>query len=107
MSDSTFALQAQTALSNGQALPKVGHRLDPAQARRVAQDYESVFLSQVLKPMFNNTDAAAPFGGGFAEDMWRSMEVDEYGKAVARAGGIGIADAIYRQILKTQEVHKP
>lgn len=105
MSDNAFALQAQTALSNTGVLPKVDGRLDAAQARRVAQDYEAVFLSQVLKPMFAKTDAEAPFGGGFAEDMWNSMQVDEYGKAIARAGGVGIADAVLRQILKTQEVH--
>jgi hypothetical protein len=29
--------------------------------------------------------------------------VDEYGKAFARAGGIGIADAVLREILKMQE----
>ena len=53
--------------------------------------------------MFATVRTDGPFGGGFSEDMWRSLQVDEYGKAIARSGGIGIADAVLRQILKMQE----
>ena len=31
------------------------------------------------------------------------MMVQEYGKAIARSGGIGIADSVQREILKMQE----
>jgi Rod binding domain-containing protein len=31
------------------------------------------------------------------------MQVDEYGKAIAKNGGIGIADAVFREILRAQE----
>ena len=44
-----------------------------------------------------------PFGGGHAETIYRSLLSDEYGKLVSRAGGIGIADAVHREILKLQE----
>ena len=43
------------------------------------------------------------FGGGQGEKIYRSMMVQEYGKAVAKAGGVGIADAVQREILKMQE----
>jgi Rod binding domain-containing protein len=32
------------------------------------------------------------------------MLFQEFGKALSRAGGVGIADAVQREILKTQEV---
>jgi len=35
--------------------------------------------------------------------MMRSLLVDEYAKEMTRAGGIGIADAVTREILKVQE----
>lgn len=73
------------------------------QIRKVAEDFEAVFLSQMLKPMFANLGAEKPFGGGSGEDMWRSLQVDEFGKAVSRKGGIGIADNIFREMLKLQE----
>ncbi|MFC1674115.1 rod-binding protein [Pseudomonadota bacterium] len=37
--------------------------------------------------------------------MWRSLMVDEYGKSVAKSGGIGIADQVLAQMIKLQEVN--
>jgi Rod binding domain-containing protein len=76
---------------------------DVERLRKVAEDFEAVFLSQMLKPMFANLGAEKPFGGGSGEDMWRSLQVDEFGKAISRKGGIGIADNIFREMLKLQE----
>ena len=70
----------------------------------MAEDFEAVFLGQMLQPMFQNIDAAEPFGGSPSEKMWRTMQVDEYGKAIAKSGGIGIADAVFREIIKAQEL---
>jgi len=66
-------------------------------------DLEATFITQMMKPMFDGTQATEPFGGGNAEDVWRSFELDEFGKAIARSGGIGLAPAIYRQLLAVQE----
>jgi Rod binding domain-containing protein len=74
------------------------------QLRKTAQNFEASFLSQMLKPMFANLGAAKPFGGGTGEDMWRSLQVNEYGKAIAQKGGIGLADSVFREMLKLQEV---
>ena len=74
------------------------------QAKEIAEDFEAVFIGQMLQPLFKNLGAVKPFGGGSSEGMWRSMQVDEYGKAIAKAGGIGIADAVFREILKMQEI---
>jgi hypothetical protein len=43
------------------------------------------------------------FGGGTGERMFRSFQVDEYAKAIAKTGGIGIADSIARHIITMQE----
>ncbi len=75
-----------------------------ARAREVAEDFEALFLAQMLAPMFAGLRTEGPFGGGSAEKTYRSLLVEEYGKAVARAGGVGIADAVQREILKLQEV---
>ena len=62
---------------------------------RQAVEFEAVYLAQMLKPMFEGLEAAAPFGGGFGEDVWRSMQLQEFGKAIAKDGGVGLADAVY------------
>jgi Rod binding domain-containing protein len=35
--------------------------------------------------------------------MWRSLMVDEYGKSMAKAGGIGLADSVMSEMLRLQE----
>ena len=74
------------------------------QARKVAEAFESFFLSQVLAHMSTGLEVDGPFGGGSAEKTYRSLLNDEYAKAVAARGGIGIADIIHREILRLQEV---
>ncbi len=76
-------------------------------ARQTAIEFEAVFLSQMLAPMFEGLDEDPLFGGGPGEDIYRSMLVEEYSNAIARAGGIGIADAVQREILRLQEASQP
>lgn len=72
-------------------------------ARETAQEFESVFIAQMLEPMFQGLETDGPFGGGPSEAMFRSMQNEQIAGEIARSGGIGIADAIYRQILELQE----
>jgi Rod binding domain-containing protein len=71
--------------------------------RDVAEDFEAVFISEMIRPMFENLGAEEPFSGGAGEDIWRNMQVDEYGKAIAKTGGVGIADAVLDQLIRMQE----
>lgn len=73
-------------------------------ARQTAEAFESFFLSQVLAHMSSGLEVEGPFGGGGTEKTFRSMLHDEYAKAVASRGGVGIADLIQEEILRLQEV---
>jgi len=93
-------LQATTAAAGkGATGAAAGHET----ARRVAQEFEALFLSEMLGPVFESSDTDGLFGGGEGEKVFRSMMVQEYGKAIAQSGGVGIADAVQREILKMQE----
>ncbi len=72
------------------------------QAREIANDFEKMFISQMLQPMFAGLPTDGPFGGGAAEEMFRPLMLDEYAGAVSRQGGTGISDAVYKEILKLQ-----
>ncbi|RDD63654.1 rod-binding protein [Ferruginivarius sediminum] len=78
----------------------------PAQhaVREAAEDFEAMFLAQMLRPIFEGVETDAMFGGGPGEKAYKQLLVDEYGKAIARAGGVGIADSVQSEILKLQEV---
>lgn len=83
------------------------NKLSKAQMDKIdqkAEDFEAVFLSQMMSHMFEGIETDENFGGGHGEDMVKSMLTDEYGKLIARTGGIGVADYVKREMLTLQEV---
>jgi flagellar protein FlgJ len=72
-------------------------------ARKSAEDFAAFFYSQTLETMFSGLGNDALFGGGNAETVFRSLMLQEYGKVVARSGGLGITDAVQREIIHLQE----
>ena len=76
---------------------------DPAAVRRAAEEFESFFVARMLEHMFDGVSTEAPFGGGNGERIWRSFLIDKYGDLIAKTGGLGIADAVERQLLRAQE----
>ena len=96
------ALQLSLAGSNARtaALPD-----NVAKARASAEEFEAIFLSTMLSEAFPKTEET-PFTGGQAEDTWRGFMIDEYGKAIAKGGGLGIADHIQRELLAMQEASR-
>lgn len=72
-------------------------------ARKAAEEFEGFFISQFLEEMFRGIKTDGPFGGGQAENIYRSLMVQEYGKSIAANGGLGIADSVYRSIIELQE----
>ena len=44
------------------------------------------------------------FGGGNGEKVFRSLLINEYGKAMAKTGTVGVADYVMKSILEMQEV---
>lgn len=71
--------------------------------RDTAIEFEAQFLSQMLQPMFEGIEVEEPFSGGSSEKLWQSMLVNEYGKSIAKSGGIGLADEVQKQLLRIQE----
>ena len=74
---------------------------------KAAEDFEAVFLSEMLTPIFDKLDVDPLFGGGHGEQMYRSMMVQEYGKQLAQNGGVGIQDVIVKQLQEYTERAQP
>jgi Rod binding domain-containing protein len=86
------------------AAPRVPATADPAKLMKAAQDFEAMAIGQLLQPMFDTVDTAhAVFGGGTGEEAWKPMLVQEYAKALARHGGLGLARSIYEAMARMQE----
>lgn len=84
--------------------PRVDRDAAPEDVRRAAEDFEAFVLTQMFELMFAGVDTDGPFAGGHGERLFRSLLMQEYGKAAAAQGGIGIADSIIRELLATQEI---
>jgi len=90
-----------TALATGGAKPPTDAK---AKARSQAVDFEAMVLSTMFNQMFTGIDGEGPFGGSGAAGVWRSFLSDEYAKSFSKAGGIGIADHVYRALIGQQEL---
>jgi flagellar protein FlgJ len=96
--------QAGTAALNALAASGTKAPTDiHAKARASAVDFESVFLNSMFNQMFTGIEGDGPFGGGGGAGVWRSFLSEEYSKSFAKAGGIGIADHVYRSLIAQQE----
>jgi len=101
--DQTTSLLHSTIVANGQPASTNPNDLMDQKARKTAAEFESFFLSQFIETMNAGIATDGPFGGGHGEKVFRSMQSQEYAKSITRVGGIGIAEAVYREILKLQE----
>ena len=95
---SVLAAQKASTLS-----PQAMARID-----QTASDFEAVFIGQMLESSFEGV-SSNPLSeegekGGFADDTYRSMMLQEFGKLMARSGGIGLAQHIKQSMLAMQEV---
>jgi Rod binding domain-containing protein len=71
---------------------------------RTAQEFERMALAQMLALMETDVDGSdGLFGGGAGERAFKPFLMEEYAKGFADRGGIGIADAVRREMLKLQE----
>ncbi len=100
--------QSMSAVNMGKlnnASQSLQSNMDKAQIDKTkiaAQDFEAVFISQMLTHMFAGIETNGMFGGGNAEDIYRSMMVDEYGKMMAKNGGVGLGDHVMKEMIEMQ-----
>ena len=101
-------MNSQATLLNayGPAQAQTAQSRDAAKVRQAAEDFEAFFVAQAFEEMYAGIETDPLFGGGQGENVFRTFLLQEYGKQVARAGGIGIADMVQRQLLQIQEVGK-
>jgi len=65
------------------AMVKAKSSLSPEKLKQIdasSKDFEAMFTSEMLKPMFDTVQTDSEFGGGQAEDTWRGLMIEQYGK---------------------------
>ncbi len=97
----TLARGARTDIALADALGKVSPQAQK-KAKGAAQDFEAMFLNTMFSQMTSGIKGDGPFGDTPGTGVWRSMLTDEYSKTFAKAGGVGIADSVYRTLIMQQ-----
>jgi len=98
MADKARLLQRSS--SNGGAGLTEKQRL---QAKKVAQDFEALFIGMMMKSMRSTVGKDTLTGGGHGEEVYRSMLDQAYAEAsVKRGGGMGIAKIIEKDIIRQE-----
>jgi len=92
------AATAKLGAAPGKATPSFSDK-----ARAQAVDFEATFLSSMFQHMFTDIKGDGPMGAGPAVGVWRSFLTNEYAKSLAKSGGIGIADQVYKSLIAHQE----
>ena len=83
------------------ALAKVSPQVQ-ARAKSTAQDFEAMFLNSMFSQMTSGLKGEGPFGSTTGTGVWRSMLTEQYSRTFARAGGVGIANEVYRTLVLQQ-----
>ncbi len=95
---------SQGAMGNlADAAKSAARTKDDAKIAQAAKDFEAMFITEMMKPMFEDLKPDPMFGGGKGEEIFQGFMLEEYGKLMAETGQIGIADAVKAEMLKMQE----
>jgi peptidoglycan hydrolase FlgJ len=71
---------------------------EASRIRQVAQDFEAMLLSHMLGSM--RQAAGKGVVGGKGQQIYQQMMDDELGKVLSRGGGIGLTEALVRDLVR-------
>lgn len=68
-----------------------------------AKEFEAVFVTEMLRPMFEDIATDGMFGGGKGEEVFRGILLQEYGRGIVKSGGLGLSSQVQAELLRIQE----
>lgn len=74
-----------------------------AELKKVAQEFEAVFIAQMLKVMRETIEESGLTDGGFGKSVYTELFDQETAMNMARHGTLGIADILYRSLAADAE----
>ena len=97
LSGTEITAQNETAKS-GKAVLQEKDRLA---VKKVARDFEAMFTGIMFKSMRATVGKDSLTGGGQGEEIYRSMLDQEYANAAGEGQGLGLANVIEKELLRT------
>lgn len=69
--------------------------------KEACQDFESLFVKQMLNAMRKTVNKNVLLDGGMAEDVFEDMLYDKYADSIASSANLGISKMLYKELSKT------
>ena len=85
------------------ALAETERKLTGAQERELkklreaSQDFEAIFIKQMLDAMRKTVPKGGIIDGGMAEEIFEDLLYEERAKIMAKTGSLGLADMIFNK----------
>ena len=100
LTQSKLAIDNQQSKTDGfqAALNAALAKEDDKALRSACAEFESYFLYVMLKEMRKTINKSDSLFYSHTEEIFQGLLDEEYGKSLAKAGGIGLADMMYKQM---------
>ena len=69
---------------------------------KACQEFEAIFIKQMLNVMRKTVNKTGLLNGGFAEEVFEDMLYDEYAKKMSESANFGLSDTLYKQLSNFQ-----
>lgn len=73
---------------------------------KVCQDFESIFIKQMLNVMRKTVHKTGLMDGGMAEEIFEDMLYDDYALKMAQSSQFGISDMLYKELFRQNELSR-
>lgn len=71
---------------------------EDAKLKKACEGFEAMFMNMMYKEMRKTVPKNGFWGNSHAEEMWQDMMDTEMVDQLAKSGGIGLADMLYKQM---------
>ncbi len=86
-------LEAKIRAAQGSAGPN-----QKSELKKVSQEFEAIFISQLLKVMRETIEESGLTEGGFGKSIYTELFDQEVALSIARHGALGISDLLYKNL---------
>ena len=84
-------------------LPDAKNKTDDARLREASNEFEAIFIHQMLKTMRKTSLESDLIKKSEGEKIFRSMLDEQYAKLSANSGSLGLGQMIYQQLKSNLE----
>lgn len=80
---------------------------DQKRLREVCDQFEAIFVKQMLTSMRRTVNKTGLVDGGMAEEIFEDMLYDEYASSIAKTTRLGISEMLYKELSQEKPVISP